>query len=187
MARSCCAAYGRAGGPQAALSSGQRRTRGSDGDDPRRPPRPPRRPRAVSVRRWTSSVIERAAGIGMRQLSNRGAAAMMTVVVVVVEEELEDSARRGVDQRYRTLPSVGTRRPAATHPGAGRASGTRPSPARPALDPGAEGRRVAPTDEFRSNAGSVSAARTSEDKRTRGAAHDRHRLDNRRPRHRPVR
>ncbi len=42
------------------------------------------------------------------------------------------AARRGLDQRYRALPSLGNRRPAPTHPGAGRTSGTRPSPARPA-------------------------------------------------------
>jgi len=42
------------------------------------------------------------------------------------------AARRGLDQRYHALPGLGTRRPVPTHPGAGRVSGTRPSPARPA-------------------------------------------------------
>src|SRR6266511_2345711 len=42
------------------------------------------------------------------------------------------AARRGLDQRYRSLPGLAARRPAPTHPGAGRTSGTRPSPARPA-------------------------------------------------------
>jgi quercetin dioxygenase-like cupin family protein len=41
------------------------------------------------------------------------------------------AARRGLDQRYRALPSLAARRPAPARPGAGRASGTRPSPARP--------------------------------------------------------
>jgi quercetin dioxygenase-like cupin family protein len=41
------------------------------------------------------------------------------------------AARRGLDQRYRALPSLAARRPTPAHPGAGRASGTRPSPARP--------------------------------------------------------
>jgi quercetin dioxygenase-like cupin family protein len=41
------------------------------------------------------------------------------------------AARRGLDQRYHALPDLGARRPAPTHPGAGRVSGTRPSPARP--------------------------------------------------------
>jgi quercetin dioxygenase-like cupin family protein len=43
------------------------------------------------------------------------------------------AARRGLDQRYRALPSLANRPPTPTHPGAGRAAGTRPSPARPAL------------------------------------------------------
>lgn len=39
--------------------------------------------------------------------------------------------RRGLDQRYRELFGPAGRRPAPTHPGAGRVSGTRPGPARP--------------------------------------------------------
>lgn len=39
--------------------------------------------------------------------------------------------RRGLDQRYHALPGVAARRPAPAHPGAGRVSGTRPSPGAP--------------------------------------------------------
>lgn len=39
--------------------------------------------------------------------------------------------RQGLDQRYRELFGPAGRRPAPTHPGAGRTSGTRPGPARP--------------------------------------------------------
>jgi quercetin dioxygenase-like cupin family protein len=53
--------------------------------------------------------------------------------------------RRGLDQRYRSLSGLAARRPAPTHPGAGRVSGTRPSPARPPRSrpgtPGAAGRQ----------------------------------------------
>jgi quercetin dioxygenase-like cupin family protein len=42
------------------------------------------------------------------------------------------AVRRGLDQRYRELFGPAGRRPAPTHPGAGRTSGTRPGPARPA-------------------------------------------------------
>ena len=115
------------------------------------------------MRRWTSSVIERAgAGIAMRQLSNRGAGAMMTEVV-----ELEDrraAVWTSATGRSPALEPVGRRRPILAL--AGRRAPVPAPPARPALDPGAEGRQVAPTDEFRSNAGSVSAARTSEDERS---------------------
>jgi quercetin dioxygenase-like cupin family protein len=41
------------------------------------------------------------------------------------------AVRRGLDQRYRALAGPAGRRPAPTHPGAGRISGTRPGPARP--------------------------------------------------------
>jgi len=41
------------------------------------------------------------------------------------------AARRGLDQRYWALSGSATARPTPTHPGAGRVSGTRPSPARP--------------------------------------------------------
>jgi len=41
------------------------------------------------------------------------------------------AARRGLDQRYWALSGSATARPTLTHPGAGRVSGTRPSPARP--------------------------------------------------------
>src|SRR6266536_1753734 len=53
--------------------------------------------------------------------------------------------RRGLDQRYRSLPGLAARRPAPTHPGAGRVAGTRPGPARPPRSrpgtPGAAGRQ----------------------------------------------
>lgn len=50
------------------------------------------------------------------------------------------AARRGLDQRYHALPRLATRRPAPTHPGAGRVSGTRPNPARPSPSrPGSRG------------------------------------------------
>jgi quercetin dioxygenase-like cupin family protein len=55
------------------------------------------------------------------------------------------AVRRGLDQRYRALAGPASRRPAPTHPGAGRVSGTRPSPARPPRSspgsPSAAGRR----------------------------------------------
>jgi quercetin dioxygenase-like cupin family protein len=40
------------------------------------------------------------------------------------------AARRGLDQRYRVPAGLAGRRPAPTHPGAGRVAGTRPGPAR---------------------------------------------------------
>jgi quercetin dioxygenase-like cupin family protein len=50
------------------------------------------------------------------------------------------AARRGLDQRYQALSGRATRRPAPTHPGAGRVSGTRPGPARPSPSrPGSPG------------------------------------------------
>ncbi len=53
--------------------------------------------------------------------------------------------RRGLDQRYRSLSGLAARRPAPTHPGAGRVAGTRPGPARPPRSrpgtPGAAGRQ----------------------------------------------
>lgn len=50
------------------------------------------------------------------------------------------AARRGLDQRYQAPLGRATRRPAPTHPGAGRVSGTRPSPARPSSSrPGSPG------------------------------------------------
>ena len=57
------------------------------------------------------------------------------------------AGRRGLDDRYRVFASPTARRPMPTHPGAGRASGTRPGPARPATprpgSPRVAGRRVA--------------------------------------------
>src|SRR6266536_2100965 len=48
--------------------------------------------------------------------------------------------RRGLDQRYRSLPGLAARRPAPTHPGAGRVAGTRPGPARRGPGLGPQGR-----------------------------------------------
>src|SRR6266540_2661058 len=51
--------------------------------------------------------------------------------------------RRGLDQRYRSLPGLAARRPAPTHPGAGRVAGTRPGPARRGPGLGPQGRPAA--------------------------------------------
>jgi quercetin dioxygenase-like cupin family protein len=41
------------------------------------------------------------------------------------------ATRRGLDRRYRALPTLAAARPRPTHPGAGRVSGVRPGPTRP--------------------------------------------------------
>jgi quercetin dioxygenase-like cupin family protein len=68
----------------------------------------------------------------MREFENEVQAPIAPGLVRAVMAPLAWMAvRRGLDQRYRTLVGPASRRPAPTHPGAGRTSGTRPGPARP--------------------------------------------------------